>query len=108
MRTVDNSENPAGEPRTLIPRWFGRQSAEPPADRFRRRLSRAGVVAALVTTAIGITLVVRADSGPPVGVNDSRAYSGHPAVQSLDGGASRSDIAAANTSTAFDASSELP
>ncbi len=104
MRTVDNSEQRVtatdidDEPRRRIPRSGGR---------FRRQISRAGVVTALVTTAIGITLVVRADSGPPAHVNEAQAHPGEPTVQTLDCGAVPSEAGAVNASTMSDASSEI-
>lgn len=104
MGTVDGSENLVteadidGESRHGI-LWWG--------DRYQHQISRAGVIIALMTTAIGITLVVRADSSPPVGKNDAQAYSGRPTVQTVDCGAVSSDSGVVTRSATSDAPGEI-
>ncbi|MEV6362427.1 hypothetical protein [Nocardia asteroides] len=112
MHTVDNSEDPATNPdketRPRIPRRSDPPAATSTADRVGRVLSRAGVAAALVTTAIGVAIMVRADSVPPVRANSTETLSGDPSVQSCDCGDAYGRPVATNASPPADPLVEAP
>ncbi|MFI5500905.1 hypothetical protein ACIA5E_17745 [Nocardia asteroides] len=108
MHTVDNSEDPAKETRPRIPRRSDPPTATSTADRVGQMLSRAGVAAALVTTAIGVAIMVRADSVPPVRANSTETLSGEPSVQSCDCGDAFGRPVATNASLPADPLVEAP
>ena len=95
MHSVDNNaEQPAGpdhapdSPAHIVPR-----TAEHSGGRWQRQVTRAGAVAALISTAIGVTLTVQADSDSPAGASTA-AVAGEPTVRIFDGNAPRGGGAA--------------
>ena len=98
MHTVDNTEEP------------GRSDRPDPvssAERLRRRLTRAGVAAALAATVIGTTLAVRADPDPPARANEAKNLSCEPAVVPPDSGVAAGEPGALLPNTVSDTQSEV-
>ncbi|AHH16632.1 hypothetical protein NONO_c18320 [Nocardia nova SH22a] len=91
MQPVDNNADHAAVPDGIAeipPARTLRQTAGSPAGRWRRQLTRTGVVTAMVTTAIGLTLVARTDS-IPAHANNAEVSGGEPAVRIFAGGSAR-------------------